>query len=77
MECSTYEEQGEDHAVIYIERWRFRAEMIDHIRSPLFFRVLTALELSERPPEICFYEITGTEGMELIEGVHSLPPAAV
>lgn len=71
LECSIYEENGEDHAIVYLEKWRFRAEMIDHIRSALYSRVLTALELSERQPEIGFYEIAGTEGMELIESVRS------
>ncbi|HJV65784.1 MAG TPA: antibiotic biosynthesis monooxygenase family protein [Geomonas sp.] len=73
LECSIWQEQGEERAIVYLERWQLRADMIEHVRSPLYGRVLTAMELSERPPEICFYEICGTEGMELIEGVRSPP----
>ncbi|HJV35413.1 putative quinol monooxygenase [Geomonas sp.] len=73
LECSIYQEQGEEQVIVYLERWRLRAEMIEHLGSPIYSRVLGALELSEGPPEISFYEITGTEGMELIEGVRSPP----
>lgn len=69
LEFSIYKEQGDDHAIVYLTRWRFRAEMIDHIRSPLYFRLLNALEFSERPPEVCFYDISGTEGIASIETV--------
>jgi quinol monooxygenase YgiN len=71
LECSIYEEYDEEHAIVYMEKWQIRAEMIDHIRSTLYSRVLKALELSRREPEICFYEITGTQGIELIESVRS------
>jgi quinol monooxygenase YgiN len=71
LECSIYEEHDEERAIVYLEKWQFRAAMIEHIRSLLYGRVLKALELSDRPPEICFYEINGTQGMELIESVRS------
>ena len=71
IECSICVEDDEEHSIIYIEKWQLRSEMIDHIGSALYARVLKALELSDRQPEICFYEIKGTQGMELIEGVRS------
>jgi hypothetical protein len=42
-----------------------------HIRSALYARVLKAMELSERQPEIRFFEISATEGLDLIAGVRS------
>lgn len=71
LECSILVETDDEHFLVYLEKWRLRAEMIDHIRSPLYTRVLTALELADRQPEICFYEISGTKGMELIESARS------
>ncbi|HEY4744798.1 MAG TPA: antibiotic biosynthesis monooxygenase [Desulfuromonadaceae bacterium] len=71
IECSIYEERDEEYAIIFMEKWHMRSEMIDHIGSALYARVLKALELSDRPPEICFYEIAGTQGIELIENVRT------
>ena len=71
LECSIYEEHDEDHTIVYEERWQSRNEMIAHIRSPLFTRVLKALDLSEKQPGIWFYEIAGIQGMELIESLRS------
>ncbi len=66
-ECCIYEELDEERAIVYLEKWQSRDEMINHIRSPLYSRLLRALELSDRQPGIWFYEIAGTQGMELIE----------
>lgn len=73
LECGIYEEHDDEHAIIYLEKWQLRTEMIDHIRSALYARVLKALELAERQPEICFYEIGETQGMELVESARSSP----
>jgi len=71
LECSIYEEHDDEHAIIYLERWQSAAEMFKHIGSTLYTRVLKAMELSDREPEILFHEITDTHGMELIERVRS------
>ncbi len=71
LECSIYEDHDDEHTIIYLEKWQLRTEMIAHIRSTLYARVLKALELAERQPEICFYDVVGTQGMELIESVRS------
>lgn len=76
LECGIYEEHDEDYNILYLETWQLRTEMIDHIRSALYTRVLRALELSGRQPEISFYEVSCIQGIELIEGVRS-PMASV
>lgn len=76
LECGIYEEHDEEHIILYLERWQVMTEMIDHIRSALYTRVLKAMELSVRQPEISFYEVSGRQGIELIEGVRS-PMASV
>jgi quinol monooxygenase YgiN len=71
LASSILEEQDDELSIVYLEEWQSRTELIVHIRSPLYARVLKALELSERQPEICFYEISGIEGLDLIAGVRS------
>ena len=67
LECSIYLEDDEEHAIVYLEKWQSSCEMINHIRSAHYSRILKALELSDRQPGICFYEIAAVEGIELIE----------
>lgn len=67
LDCSICTEHDDEHAVVYLERWRTREEMLVHIRSSLYPRILKALELSERQPEIYFYDIAGCAGFDLIE----------
>ena len=72
VECSIFEENDEEHSIVYLEKWQTKEEMITHIRSPLYSRVLKALDLADRQPGIWFYDIAGTQGMELIESVRSV-----
>ncbi len=51
----------------YAEQWESEESLCEHIRSDLYRRVLAALELSKRPPEVTFYYCSQTKGLELIE----------
>jgi quinol monooxygenase YgiN len=64
-----------DH-VRYAEQWESEEALHEHIRSDLYGRVLSAMELSKHPPEVRFYFSSEHEGMELIERLrhkHKLP----
>lgn len=67
LECGIYEELDDEYSILYLEKWQSKGEMMSHIRSALYPRVLKALELSDRQPQIFFYEIAVTHGIELIE----------
>ncbi|RNC68272.1 MAG: antibiotic biosynthesis monooxygenase [Desulfuromonadales bacterium] len=69
LNCCIFEEYGDDPAIVYVELWRTLTEMHRHMRSSLYSRILEAMELSCREPEVYFYEVVGTSGMELIEQV--------
>ncbi len=69
--CSIYEEQGDEQTIVYVEIWQSPAELYRHIRSSLYSRVLEAMELSCRIPEISFHTVLRTEGIELIESLRS------
>ena len=69
-----YEEQDPDGAVVLIERWESEAALQAHLRSEGFRRILGAIELSDRPPEIWFDHVSASEGMELIERSRSPQP---
>jgi hypothetical protein len=45
-----------------------------HIRPKLYFRVLSAMEFANEPPEIYFHEISETRGFEYIEALRTASP---
>lgn len=65
--CSITVEVGEGGAICYTEQWRTREALDRHLRSPLYSRVLEAMECSSTLPEVEFYELTEVGGLELIE----------
>jgi quinol monooxygenase YgiN len=68
IHCDIYEEYGDGH-ILYVEEWRAKEEMYKHIRSNLYLRILNAIELASKPPEVFFYEDRETKGIELIEAI--------
>ena len=71
VDCRIYEEQGDDPAIVLLERWDSKQALEAHIRSEEYRSILCALELSGSPPEVTFEHVSETEGMGLIERVRS------
>ena len=69
LDCIVAVEWGEGGAICYIELWRTREALARQLRSPLFGRVLEAMELSHKPPLIDFLEVNSIGGMELMENL--------
>ncbi len=69
--CHIYHEDGPDQAVLLCEQWESEAALHCHVCSEPYQRVLAALELSSQPPEICFYHVAVTQGIELIHQLRS------
>jgi quinol monooxygenase YgiN len=65
--CHIYAEQGQEPAVVLVERWESRAALETHIRSEAYRRILGAIELAGGPPEVNFDVVSASEGMDLIE----------
>jgi quinol monooxygenase YgiN len=60
-------EVGENGAICYLERWGSHEALDRHLCSPLYVRVLEAMECSCRPPEVEFLEVTELGGLERVE----------
>jgi quinol monooxygenase YgiN len=69
MYCDIYEEHDYGEKILYIEKWQTQKDMYQHIRSNLYLRVLNAMELASKAPEVCFHEDRETTGIELIEAI--------
>jgi quinol monooxygenase YgiN len=66
LECCICEERGDEESIIYIEKWQSVEAFYRHIRSNLYSRILGAMELSRKRPEVYFLKIEEVKGMELI-----------
>jgi quinol monooxygenase YgiN len=71
--CRIYEEDGFEHAILYMERWDSETDFERHVRSELYRRILAALEVSQKRPEISFDYASKTRGMDLIEDLRNTP----
>jgi quinol monooxygenase YgiN len=69
--CCVYEQLNVTHAVLYVEQWESRETLQQHVRSSMYMRLLTAMELSSEEPEIQFHEVSETRGLEFIEEIRS------
>lgn len=67
--CCIYEQANDKHAVLYIEQWQSMEALQRHVQSSMYMRLLTAMELASEAPEIQFYEVSQTRGMEMIEAL--------
>ncbi|HXU78458.1 MAG TPA: hypothetical protein VN794_17925 [Methylomirabilota bacterium] len=69
MGCWLSEEDSLQNRIIYAEQWETEEALHEHIRSDLYRRLLSAIELSDRPPEVKFYYTTETRGFDLVEAI--------
>ena len=77
MDCAVYTDPGEGQTILYLEQWQSRKTLDRHIRSELYFRVLSAMELADEPPEIYFHEVSDTRGLEYVESLRMPFPIVV
>jgi heme-degrading monooxygenase HmoA len=64
--------RGDSEYLVQIALWRSEADLARFIRSSLFNRLMTVMELSKAPPEIRFHDISHTRGMEYIESLRAV-----
>jgi len=74
MDCAVYADQGKGQTILYLEQWQSGEHLERHIRSELYFRVLSAMELANEAPEIYFHEVSDTRGLEYVEALRTPSP---
>lgn len=70
--CSISVEVGDAGATCYATQWRNRDALDRYLSSPLFNRVLEVMELSQLPPEVVFYEISLSGGLDVVAQARTL-----
>lgn len=69
--CCVSEEDTLQKPIRYTEQWESEEALYSHIRSELYRRLLSALELSKKEPEVKFYFASQTKGFELVEAIRN------
>jgi len=69
LSCCIYEEFGDENDVLYMEKWQTLAALEHNLKGSSYAKVLEAMELSTREPEICFHDVAETMGLDLVERV--------
>ncbi len=69
LHCGFYSNTQNDDELILLEKWESEEVMERHIRSNDFRKVIAAMETVIEPPEITFFTVASTEGMELVERI--------
>jgi quinol monooxygenase YgiN len=69
IDCTLYAEMEPSEAIGFVERWQSEEDLRRHLRSDIYRQVLELVELSTESPEIHFYQVVESAGLELVEAV--------
>lgn len=69
--CRIFDEEGPEQAILFCEGWESEGAFHQHVRSDLYRRILSVIELSTLPPEVYFQDVSSTRGIELIRELRS------
>jgi quinol monooxygenase YgiN len=63
------QEENDPKAFCYEAQWRTQDDLLRHLRSEHYKRLLVLIDLGSEPPLIEFHTVTETAGIELIQRV--------
>jgi quinol monooxygenase YgiN len=73
LAAQVYVEDGHNGAILYTEEWDSEEDFCEHVKSELYRRILAAMDISKSAPELCFYRVSMTHGLELVHQIRNSP----
>jgi quinol monooxygenase YgiN len=67
MNCRILQEDNEPHSFYYTAQWKTPEDLMRHLRSEHYKRLLVLMDLGEEPPIVEFHTVTETRGLDLIQ----------
>jgi len=67
LSCRILQEGSNLDAVCYEAQWRNRDDLLRHLRSEHYKRLLILMDLGSEPPLVQFHIVAETKGLDLIE----------
>ena len=72
VSCNIYGDLQEKNVLMIEEVWRSEQDLDLHLRSKEYLKLLLVVEMSLKQPEIRFYTISSSSGIETIEKARSV-----
>jgi len=73
LSCRILQESNEPQALCYQAQWKSQDDLVRHIRTEHYKRLLSLMDLGHEPPSIEFHTVADTKGLELIERTRATP----
>ena len=73
ISCNVYRDLDSEDAIMIEETWNNEKDLGRHLRSDEYRKILFVAEMASAPPEIRFYTIQHTAGVEIIEKARTTP----
>jgi quinol monooxygenase YgiN len=67
MNCRILQEDNEPRSFFYEAQWKTPDDLLRHLRSEHYKRLLVLMDLGEEPPVVEFHTVTETKGLDLIQ----------
>ena len=67
LSCYVYQDVDSENALMIEEIWKDEKDLARHLRSDEYQKILLVAEMASAPPEIRFYNILRTTGVETVE----------
>jgi quinol monooxygenase YgiN len=67
LSCRILQEESEPLAFCYQAQWKTQDDLLRHVRSEHYKRLLVLMDLGSEPPLVEFHTVSETKGMDLIQ----------
>ena len=67
--CELFGSTMNDDTLLLLEKWKSQEALEQHIQSEDFRKIMSAMDSASEPPEINFYTIASTAGMDQVENI--------
>lgn len=67
LSCRVFESRQEPNKIFIEAKWAAAEDLILHLQSDTYKRILLLMELSPSPPVLQFYMVQEIQGLELVE----------
>src|ERR1700722_19478042 len=67
INCRILHEEHEPHSFYYEARWKTPDDLMRHLRSEHYKRLLVLMDLGEDPPVVEFHTVVETKGFDLLQ----------
>ena len=73
ISCSLSQNWANPEELRLESRWANEDDLIRHLKSDSYKQLLLLMELSTSPPQIEFFDVVKSQGLDLVQSVRSTP----